>query len=82
MDGALRWQTGAVKCFHHWNVIGTNCGRCMSVCPDSHPDTFSHNLPRWVIRRSGLARRVALRMDDRFLWAQTCFTCCAGVDGA
>ena len=64
--GALRWQIDAVKCFHYWNVIGTDCGRCMSVCPYSHPDTFSHNLLRWVIRRSGLARRAALRLDDLF----------------
>jgi len=64
--GALRWQIDAVKCFHYWNVIGTDCGRCMSVCPYSHPDTLSHNLLRWVIRRSGLARRAALRLDDLF----------------
>ena len=64
--GALHWQIDAVKCFHYWNVIGTDCGRCVSVCPYSHPDTFSHNLLRWVIRRSGLARRAALRLDDLF----------------
>ena len=66
VDGALRWQIDAVKCFHYWNVIGTDCGRCLSVCPYSHPDTFSHNVLRWVIHHSGLARRVALRLDDLF----------------
>jgi ferredoxin len=51
---------------HYWNVIGTDCGRCMSVCPYSHPDTLSHNLVRGAIRRSGFARRAALRLDNLF----------------
>ncbi|MFP4343664.1 MAG: 4Fe-4S dicluster domain-containing protein [Anaerolineales bacterium] len=66
IDGALRWQIDSVKCFHYWNVAGTDCGRCLSVCPYSHPDTPSHNLVRWAIRRSGFARRAALRLDDLF----------------
>ncbi len=64
--GALRWQIDSVKCFHYWNVIGTDCGRCISVCPYAHPDTFSHNLVRWALRHSGFARRMALRLDDLF----------------
>ncbi len=64
--GALRWQIDSVRCFHYWNVVGTDCGRCMSVCPYSHPDTLSHNLVRWATRHSGVARRVVLRLDDLF----------------
>lgn len=64
--GALRWQIDGVKCFHYWNVIGTDCGRCISVCPYSHPDSCSHNWVRWGIRHSGFARRAALRLDDLF----------------
>lgn len=70
IGGALRWQIDSVKCFHYWNVIGADCGRCLSVCPYSHPDTFSHNVLRWVLRRSGLARRIVLRMDDLFYGRQ------------
>lgn len=66
IGGALRWQIDSVKCFRYWNVIGTDCGRCVSVCPYSHPDTWSHNLLRRIIRRSGVARRLALRLDDLF----------------
>lgn len=66
IDGALRWQIDSVRCFRYWNTIGTDCGRCMSVCPYSHPATFSHDLMRWLIRHSGLARRVALPLDDLF----------------
>jgi ferredoxin len=66
IDGALRWKLNPDTCFRYWNVIGTDCARCMSVCPFSHPDTFSHNLVRWGIARSGFFRRSALQLDDLF----------------
>ncbi len=65
-NGALRWQIDSDTCFLYWNVIGTDCARCMAVCPFSHPDSFSHNLVRSGISRSGSFRRVALRLDDIF----------------
>jgi ferredoxin len=66
VDGALRWRINADACFRYWNTIGTDCGICMAVCPYAHPDNWSHNAIRWAIRRSGFARRLALRMDDLF----------------
>jgi ferredoxin len=66
IDGALRWKLDANACFRYWNVIGTDCGICMKVCPYSHPYTAYHNLTRWGIARSGFFRRVALRLDDLF----------------
>ena len=66
VDGALRWQIDHLRCFSYWNMIGTDCGRCIAVCPYSHPDSFSHSLVRWAIRQSGFARRAALWMDDVF----------------
>jgi ferredoxin len=66
IDGALRWRINADSCFRYWNLIGTDCGRCMAVCPYSHPNNLAHNPVRWAIRHSGLARRVALWMDDVF----------------
>jgi ferredoxin len=65
-NGALRWQISDVRCFHYWNVVGTDCGRCMTVCPYSHPDNASHNLVRWAIKQSGFGRRSALWLDDLF----------------
>lgn len=65
-EGALRWKLNPDTCFRYWNVVGTDCARCMAVCPFSHPDTFSHNLIRWGIARSGAFRRAALWMDDLF----------------
>lgn len=66
IDGALRWRINANSCFRYWNIIGTDCGRCMAVCPYSHPNNPAHNLVRWAVRRSGAARRVALWMDALF----------------
>ncbi len=66
VDDALRWRINPDTCFRYWNVVGTDCGRCMSVCPFSHPDTAFHNAVRWGISRSGFFRRVALWMDDLF----------------
>lgn len=65
-NGALRWKINPDTCFRYWNVVGTDCGRCMAVCPFSHPDTFFHNAVRWGILRSGAFRRFALWMDDFF----------------
>jgi reductive dehalogenase len=64
IDGALRWKINAEKCFQYWNTVGTDCGRCMQVCPYSHADAPAHNLMRWLVARSGVARRLALRLDD------------------
>jgi len=66
VEGALRWRIDADQCFRYWNTIGTDCGICMSVCPYSHPDNWGHDFVRWAVRRSGAARRVALKLDDLF----------------
>jgi ferredoxin len=66
VDGGLRWAIDADSCFRYWNAVGTDCGRCMTVCPYSHPDTTAHNLVRWATRSSGAARRGALWLDDLF----------------
>ncbi|MEA3334399.1 MAG: reductive dehalogenase domain-containing protein [Chloroflexota bacterium] len=66
IDGALRWQIDSQSCFTYWCTIGTDCGRCMSVCPYSHPDNLAHNLVRWGIKRSGPFRSTALMLDDFF----------------
>ncbi len=65
-NGVLRWKIDPESCYHYWTVIGTDCGRCLAVCPFSHPDNWAHNLVRWGIRRSGTFRRAALLLDDFF----------------
>lgn len=66
INGAERWQINQEKCFSYWCISGTDCGRCMSVCPYAHPNNLLHNLVRWGIRHSYLFRRFALIMDDFF----------------
>lgn len=63
-NGALRWQIEPESCFEYWATVGTDCGRCMTVCPYSHPDTFYHDLVRWGIHHSGAFRRLAIAGDD------------------
>jgi len=64
--GVLRWKINPETCYHYWTVIGTDCGRCLAVCPYSHPDNWIHNLVRWGNSRSGAFRRLALFLDDFF----------------
>jgi len=66
IDGVHRWQIKQETCYRYWCLIGTDCGKCMAVCPFSHPDNFAHNMVRWAIAHSGFARYLALYMDDFF----------------
>lgn len=70
IDGVRRWQIDSEACFTLWCKIGTDCGRCVSVCPYSHPDNLLHNLVRRGVRNSSLFRRWAVRLDDVFYGAR------------
>jgi Fe-S oxidoreductase len=64
IDNALRWKIDADTCIRYWMTAGTDCGRCLTVCPYSHPNNAYHNLVRAGIERSPAFRRAALRLDD------------------
>jgi ferredoxin len=66
IGGTLRWQIDQEICYRYWCVVGTDCGRCVVVCPYSYPDSLMHNLVRWAVQRSGFARRVVLWFDGLF----------------
>ncbi len=66
IDGARRWKINSEACFTYWCAIGTDCGRCLRVCPYSHPNNLLHNLVRQGVRHSPLFRIFALGMDDFF----------------
>lgn len=61
-----RWTINQEKCFAYWCKVGTDCGRCVSVCPYSHPNNAMHNVVRWFIARNPINRYVALKLDDFF----------------
>ena len=66
IDGVKRWQIDQEKCFTLWCSLGTDCGRCVAVCPYSHPDNLLHNIVRAGNKNSSLFRKIALQLDDYF----------------
>ncbi len=66
ITGSFRWQINQESCFTFWTIVGSDCGRCISVCPYSHPDNGLHNLVRTGMYNSTVFRKAALKMDDIF----------------
>ena len=66
IEGVKRWKIDSESCFTFWCQAGTDCGRCMIVCPFSHPDNWFHRFIRFGIRNNGLFRRLAIPLDDAF----------------
>ena len=66
IDGARRWQINSERCYHFWTTSGTDCGRCITVCPYSHPDNSFHRFIRWGIKNNLLFRHLAIKLDDLF----------------
>jgi reductive dehalogenase len=66
INGIKRWQINQEKCFTLWSTLGTDCGRCISVCPYAHPDNLLHNIVRTGIKNSSAFRKAALHLDDYF----------------
>ncbi|WP_346863679.1 4Fe-4S dicluster domain-containing protein [uncultured Draconibacterium sp.] len=61
-----RWQINHDTCFNYWCKTGTDCGRCIAVCPYAHPNNFLHNFIRWIIKRNPINRWFAIKLDDYF----------------
>ncbi|MGD8794718.1 MAG: reductive dehalogenase domain-containing protein [Anaerolineae bacterium] len=70
VDDALRWRIDHEVCYRYWCVTGTDCARCVAVCPYSYPDSVAHNLVRLGVAHSGFARRAVLWMDRLFYGAR------------
>lgn len=64
INGVERWQINSEACYTYWTKSGTDCARCISVCPYSHPDNLFHNFVRFGNKNSAIFRRVAVIMDD------------------
>jgi ferredoxin len=63
-EGVERWQINSEKCYHYWTTSGTDCGRCITVCPYSHTNNHFHNFIRWGNKNNLLFRRMAIKLDD------------------
>jgi len=66
INGAYRWQINSEACYTYWCIAGTDCGKCIKVCPYAHPNNVLHNMVRWGIRNNLLFRHLALYLDDVF----------------
>lgn len=66
INGVKRWQINQDACFSYWKKVGTDCGKCMAVCPYSHPGTSFHRWVKRLIKRNILFRHLAVYMDDLF----------------
>ena len=65
-NGVIRWKINHESCFTYWNITGTDCGKCIQVCPYSHPNNLMHNLVRKGISNSYIFANAAIKMDDLF----------------
>ena len=43
---------------------GFQCNTCVKVCPWTRPNTWPHNLTRWAVERSSLARKAVIKADE------------------
>jgi reductive dehalogenase len=67
-NGYETWKLNEQRChsFRVMNKQGTYCGRCIKVCPWTKPNTFSRNIVRWAVQRSGIARRIDIQFSKLF----------------
>ena len=65
-EGVMRWKINHEACFTYWSVTGTDCGKCIQVCPYAHPNNLMHNMIRKGIKNSYVFGAFALKMDDVF----------------
>ena len=66
VNNSYRWQINSEACFTYWCSVGTDCGKCVKVCPYSHTDNLFHRLIKALLNNSKLFQYFALKMDDLF----------------
>ena len=62
--GKERWKINQEACYTYWTKIGTDCAKCMQVCPFSHKNNLLHNFVRMGIRQNRIFRLLSIKMDD------------------
>ena len=62
-NGYRTWKLNEKRCASYamLNKNGAMCNTCVKVCPWSNPNTLPHNMIRWSVQHSALARRVAIK---------------------
>ena len=65
-NGVEKWVIDREACYRYWRKVGTDCARCVYVCPYSKPDNIFHNMIRVVSTQSSIAQRLLTWGDDLF----------------
>lgn len=65
-NGVCRWVLNREECYRYWRKVGTDCARCIFVCPYSKTDNLFHGMIRKFTAGSGLAQTISIWGDDFF----------------
>ncbi|MFC2156214.1 reductive dehalogenase [Acidobacteriota bacterium] len=65
-NGVEKWVIDREACYRYWRKVGTDCARCVYVCPYSKPDNIFHNFIRAVSKQSSFAQGILKWGDDLF----------------
>ncbi len=65
-NGVLKWVIKREECYRYWRQVGTDCARCIRVCPYSKPNNLLHNIIRNLISGSFAAQTISVKGDDFF----------------
>jgi len=65
-NGYETWKLNEQRCASYslLNRYGTICERCIKVCPWTKPNTWPHNLVRWGVEHSSIAKRLAVKASS------------------
>ena len=65
-NGRLAWKLDEERCarFFISNPNGSGCNVCVKVCPWTRPVSWNHNIVRWSVEHSRLARKIAIKADS------------------
>lgn len=65
-NGVLKWTLQREECYRFWRRCGTDCARCILVCPYSKTDSAFHKIVRKAAANSRAFQSVALIGDNIF----------------
>ena len=65
-NGYETWHFNAEQCskFRIINPHGSACGRCIKVCPWNKPAGWTHDIVRWMVKKTPALDRFIVKMDD------------------
>ncbi|MCZ7664604.1 MAG: reductive dehalogenase [Thermoleophilia bacterium] len=63
-SGIEKWYVDGERCFQYWGQNRMDCAVCIRVCPFNKPAGRIHGLARGLIKRTALANRPLVWIDD------------------